>query len=979
MSATSPWTNRQLFDGLFGLEDARWLAAAGLALVFFFAITVIVDLKNRRGTRASSTPLGSPPPAPPPSRRRAAERWTLPVRALVLLALGLALARPWWTRTQTAVSAVVLFDTSASITPAQRAAHLAAARRLARAATGPHQLTAVTFSDRPRLLASAEVLGNTAAESTGETDVATALAFAAGQLDFTRTPRILLISDGRPTRGDAPAVAAWLARRRVQIDVLAAPGESAPAPNGEPDGDLGITALTAPQELRPQAPFPVTVSVAGTGRDTGRARVTLSRAAAREPLAPGAPAEPSGAPTPGSEVGTQEVELEAGRATATFTTKLDDSEPVVFRARVARVAPMDGRPDRHPGNDQALLVVAAAPRPRTLLLAAQPRDAETLVRALRAGEIDVEVRRPGGNLARAELERFDLVGFVDLPAAALSDSAVAAVAESVRDGAGLLVTGGAGGLSASDRADTDTRLRALLPVDPEAPERRDEPALALALVVDRSGSMAGAKMELTRQAARATAEALPPDDRIAVIAFDSQASVVVRLQRAANRMRILSDIGRIQPSGGTNILAGLREGVDQLTQVSARKKHLILLSDGQSPAEGIPELVDAAAAAHITISTVAVGEGADQSLLRLVASRGGGRFHPTRDPTEIPRIFSRETSELRTSNLVERPTRMVVRKSAQMLAGVRLDRAPPLTGHVRTRARPGAEILVASSEGDPLLVRWSVGLGQVVAWTSDLGPRWSGALARSADFGKLWAQIARGTMRPHAANRVPVAVRTEGSDRVSVEVDAVTGRDAPAAGLEASVTVRAVAASGAWIEDATRVVPMPEVAPGRYAARFGATSARTPDGTAANRPAALRLEVTLRDEQRRPAFQGAASLSLPLAPEHHIEAPHDAAAATPRDDAAPSPRAHPAVPPTLAELAALTGGRVLSSPEDLFRDAPPTRRRIPLQTPLLLAAAALFVAEMILRRLLTTRPRRSPTDRRAANRPTPPPDSPAAR
>src|SRR5262245_63377453 len=120
----------------------------------------------------------------------------------------------------------------------------------------------------------------------------------------------------------------------------------------------------------------------------------------------------------------------------------------------------------------------------------------------------------------------------------------------------------------------------MLPVRRHIPDRREEATLALALVIDKSGSMAGPKMDLTKEAARATAEALPPADQIAVIVFDTTANPVVRLQRAANRQRILGDIARITASGGTEIFAGLREAVDELVPPRARKEHIIVLADG---------------------------------------------------------------------------------------------------------------------------------------------------------------------------------------------------------------------------------------------------------------------------------------------------------------------------------------------------------------------------------------------------------------
>ena len=237
----------------------------------------------------------------------------------------------------------------------------------------------------------------------------------------------------------------------------------------------------------------------------------------------------------------------------------------------------------------------------------------------------------------------------------------------MRDGGGLLVTGGADAFGSGGWQ--GSRLEPLLPVLLDLPEREDETTLALALAIDRSGSMAGPKMDLTKEAARATVEMMPPADQIAVAVFDSRAQVIVPLQRASNRLRILADIGRIQASGGTDILAGLREACSWTRLASARARKvldiILLARTDTSAREGIVELVDAASAEKITISTIGVGEGADTSLLRMIATRGGGRYYPTRDPASIPRIFSQETSQVTRRSIVEEPTpRPIARRNA---------------------------------------------------------------------------------------------------------------------------------------------------------------------------------------------------------------------------------------------------------------------------------------------------------------------------
>ena len=401
-----------------------------------------------------------------------------------------------------------------------------------------------------------------------------------------------------------------------------------------------------------------------------------------------------------------------------------------------------------------MLAIATEHDPRVLCLEGTPGASGSFARALAAEHIATDVRAARGLPRDFDFGRYDLVVLADVPRAVLPDPTLAALDGFVRQGGGLLVAGGT--QSFGPGGYLTTRLESMLPVRLDIPDRREEATLALALVIDRSGSMAGPKMELTKEAARATAEALPPADQIAVIVFDSAANPVVRLQRAANRQRILGDIARITASGGTNILSGLREAVDELLPAHARKKHIILLSDGQSPYDEIPDLIDAATAARITISAVGVGDGADQTLLKMMATRGGGRFYHTRDPASIPRIFSRETSELGDRSIVERPTAVRVSKRVAALAGVPLESAPALGGYVVTRPRAQAELILSTGDGAPLFARWQLGLGQVAAWTSDLGARWSAAWSRWPPYEKLWSQVARATMRRRAATHFPI-------------------------------------------------------------------------------------------------------------------------------------------------------------------------------------------------------------------------------
>jgi uncharacterized membrane protein len=829
------------------------------------------------------------------------------LRTLVLAGVAVALATPTLRRPARAVSAVALVDVSDSVSDGALAFANQAVSSLARAAAerGDPPPRVVRFAARAEEVEAAAFTPRSAAvdrlpaPAGAATDLALAAGLGAGLVDATAIPRLLLISDGVPTRGDLTAAAERLRDRGTPLYAL-------PLPSDE-RGDVAVVAISAPDDIRVRTPFRVDVRLLADR--AGEAQVRLDGAGAAHVAID----EPE-----------QTVTLAPGATMVGFTVRINEPTTATLHVRATAAGG-----DRHPSNDEGVLAIATERDPRILCLEGSPGASGSFARALGVEHMAADVRAARGLPRDTDFGRYDLVVLADVPRAQLPEPMLAALESFVRQGGGLLVAGGTqsfgpGGYMA-------TRLESMLPVRLDIPERREEATLALALVIDRSGSMAGPKMELTKEAARATAEALPPADQIAVIVFDTNATPVVRLQRAANRQRILSDIARINASGGTEILSGLREAVDELIPARARKKHIIVLSDGVSQRnDEALEMTDAAAAARITISTVGVGEGADQTVLKAMATRGGGRFYHTRDPASIPRIFSAETSELGDRSIVEKPTAARVAKKIAALAGVPLESAPALGGYVVTRPRPQTELILTAPDGAPLLARWQLGLGQVAAWTSDLGTRWAAAWSRWPPYEKLWSQLTRATMRRRAASHFPIR-STRAGDLVRLTVDAVGTDDRFLVGLDGNVQV--IAVSPGRPAAPPRSLPLAETAPGRYEASFHPEI----------ETGALLFAATL-SAGTVPTAAASGRMALPFAPELR---PHP-----PSGQGEGAGGAASEGPPLLGATAARTGGRIISDVRQLYEDGRDRREtRQPLRTPILLVTALLFVGDVFLRRV----------------------------
>jgi Ca-activated chloride channel homolog len=710
------------------------------------------------------------------------------LRSLVVAGVAFALARPSWITQQSKVSTVLLVDVSDSVSEKQ----LDAAKKYVDSyvqTRGEGNLQLVTFAEKPKVVRADDGKLSTAIKrhvgAGAGTDTQAAMQLAYGLYPDGYLPRMVVISDGNQTVGDI-AVEAYRARE-LGVKV------SWKTFDQDKTSEIRVVGLTVPDDLKVGQPYEVTAEVWST--EDQKATLTLQQDEFPNAL------EPS-----------KSVELREGKNIVKFKSDAKRAGATTYKVRLSTF-----EKDTEKQNNAAVTTAPVKGKPNILYVEGgvlrEPGSANYLKHALEHENMDVEVRGPRGLPSTAkELEKFDLVMVSDVPAHLVGAAQMQALDTYVAGmGGGLIMAGGEDSFGSGGYQ--GTRMEQILPVRFDSEKIKDQPDVALALVIDKSGSMQGPRIEAAKESARVTAEVLSPNDFIMVVAFDSEATVYVRPQRAANRMRISNDIARLNSGGGTNIFPGLKEAFEGLQGIPAKVKHVIVLSDGEAPREGIIELVQDMRAARITVSTVGV-QGADRDLLHQIAEAGDGRNIMVDDISALPKIFMKETQEAQKSQLVEDVIHVRVAKKVEAIEGTNVESAPPLHGYVTTKPKPTGEVILISDLGEPILARWKHGAGTSVAWTSDVKNRWSVDWIRWGGYPKFWAQVIRSSMRRKVYDSYDLFAKVA-DGRAQVTVDAIDAGDKFVNELDTQLEVIDPATN-----KTTQTVPMSQTAAGRYTADF---------------------------------------------------------------------------------------------------------------------------------------------------------------
>ena len=611
-----------------------------------------------------------------------------------------------------------------------------------------------------------------------QTRTGAALEFALAEMAAGRAARLLVLTDGFATE-PLGAAAEKVLRSGVPLDYRLLTQSL--------EGDWRVAGLTMPPRVLAGESFLVEFVVAGQG--DGDVPWEVSR---------------------GGRVAASGVaRVRGGVGRVRLTDRVTAGGAVRYEARVKPAV------DAHPENNHAGAWIEVAGGPRIILASNYPDD--PLVPLLGAQGLTVELITGAGALNPARLSGARAVVLNNVPAHRLPREFVAALDFFVREqGGGLLMAGGENSFGSGGYF--SSAIDALLPVSMELKKEQRKIATALAIAMDRSGSMSMSagpgitKMDLANTGAARAVELLGELDAVSVHAVDTSPHEIVGLaQVGPNRNRILEAVRRIVSAGGGIVVKeGLRAAKAELDKAETGTRHMILFADANDSRQNLGdylEAVDELRAIDATVSVIGLGTDSDRDadILRDVAQRGGGRLFFSADAAELPAIFAQETVSIARSAFVKEETTTLGTPGWAEIAARTPQWPKTIDGYNLSYLKDGATASLISSDeyAAPLVATWQRGAGRAAAVSFPLGGEFSAKIRAWPGYGDFVQTLARWLAGEDAPAGLALRTEVEG-ERLALDLlydetwQARIAQTAPIAtlaesgGLPAGVTTRPV-------------------------------------------------------------------------------------------------------------------------------------------------------------------------------------------
>lgn len=664
-------------------------------------------------------------------------------RLCTLAALVTAVAGPYKQRELPAESLTAFLDLSSSITPQQGETLLEKARTLATNLNVPLKVvpfakeispTALPVGMLDRYLSLRESWEKL---NPGATNLAQIASFP------TQSSVALLLSDGYETAGEIHG--ATLNPATLRLFPLTALGEST-------DEGIAISQLSAPLTVRAQKSVDIKTTVTNSHKQPQSGTLEITHG--------------------DRTIFSQKVTVPAGQDLAVVA----QSDPALEGLRTIQ-ATFSWHDSSGDHTSTRTIWLSGEKRDRVLLLSGSPDDDRFMSQILTTQSYQLRALVAGKSPEPGE-------SITDYRAVILNNIAYNEIPERFRSSLGSYVRGGGGLVTIGGNKSyglggyIGSAAEELLPVRLVQPHQEKKRLnVAVQLVLDKSRSMAtDSRLEFAKAAAEEVVRNLKDDDYIGVIGFDEVPFIALPVSPLTQvRGTAVDRISRLFPASRTNLFPALDEARRGLARINAGRKHAIVLTDGKLPDPGpyYFELIKQMRVLGITVSTVMVGNDADDGFLAQMAQAGGGSFYQTTDPSNLPKVFLSDVKVASGERTLKEEPDLPVRKGPDSITSTSLTAFPTLRGFVETLQKDAAttELVISDLEGTyPLLASWKAGEGKVISFTSDANGRWSSNWMRWDHIQEFWSDVVESARRKISAKEanVPFDMRSwvEGSQMV---------------------------------------------------------------------------------------------------------------------------------------------------------------------------------------------------------------------
>lgn len=556
-------------------------------------------------------------------------------------------------------------------------------------AFGGNQLVTVTLEEQTRTVRTGEVVADAS-------DLAGALKYAAELFPGDRAKRIILLSDGLETDGDATTAANDLAARGIRVDTVYL--DSAIAMGAE----LQISSFTAPESIYLGESLHFTAEI----ESNHKAQISLRLSE-------------DGVPIENYSYG-----VEQGSNVFEITIQPTEGGSHVYDLLLQYAG------DNIQLNNRGSVCVDVIGASKILIIANSPADAYPLEEILaKSSTVDIVSSVNAPNTI-VELCKYDEILLMNAHADDLPWQFANLLDVYVKKyGKTLLTIGGNrtymyGNMSSYGYED-------MLPVSFALTEAQTDQPVALMLILDCSLSMNGGNLPLAKQGAVKCVESMSEKDFVGVISFNSSATVRSPLVPAntVNKELLSRTISSLPTSHGTYYTHALRLACEELKKSSAPVKHVIFLSDGQPGDSNYYDAAEDLRANGITVSTIGINY--SSQALTGIAQIGAGRNYYVSKTADLPDVMLSEAKQAAVANLITETFQPRFGKHADLTDGLEESTLPQLTGYIGTTLREDAVAYLESADGKPLFAEWQLGEGRVASFMSDLSGEWSKEWFRS--------------------------------------------------------------------------------------------------------------------------------------------------------------------------------------------------------------------------------------------------------